>query len=134
MDIKYNDATNNRPWGERPIDAPVIPIDITAYIQQLMLEESWQKNDRNAITLYKTENITLTLVAFHKGAELRPGDAYNSGLLMLQVIDGQMVVKSGIDALEINKGQMVTIHEQVPYSAAAAAESICLLTVLQTAK
>ncbi len=134
MDIKHNDSTINRPWGERPIDAPVIPIDIPSYIQQLMLEESWQKNERNAITLFKTENITLTLAAFHKDAELKPGNTYGSGLIMLQVIDGQMMVKTGMDTLEINKGQMVTIHEQIPYSATAGAETVCLLTVLHTQK
>ncbi len=132
MEIKYNDATRNRPWGERPVDAPVIPIDITSYMQQIMLEEAWQKNDRNAITLFKSESLTLTLMALHKNAEMKPGSNYGNELIVIQVIDGLLNVKSGMETLEINKGQMVTIHEQIPYSAIAQEEAICLLTVLHT--
>lgn len=134
METKYNDATRNRPWGERPVDAPVIPLDLPAYIQQIMLEEAWQKNDRNAITLFKSENITLTLTALHKDAEIKPGNSVGNELVMMQIIDGQILFKSGMETLEINKGQMVTVHEQIPYSAVAQEETICLLTVLHTVK
>jgi mannose-6-phosphate isomerase class I len=134
MDIKYNDATRNRPWGERPVDAPVIPIDITSYMQQLMLEEAWQKNDRNAITLFKSENLTLTLMALHKDAEMKPGNTFGNELIIIQVIEGLLHLKSGMETLEINKGQMVTVHEQVPYAAQAQQETVCLLTVLHSAK
>lgn len=132
MELKYNDATHNRPWGERPVDAPVIPIDLTSYMQQIMLEEAWQKNDRNAITLFKSESLTLTLMALHKNAEMKPGNNYGNELIVIQVIDGLLNIKSGMETLEINKGQMVTIHEQIPYSATAQEEAVCLLTVLHT--
>jgi quercetin dioxygenase-like cupin family protein len=134
MEIKYNDSTNNRPFGERPIDAPFVPIDLQSFTAQLMVEEAWQKNDRNAITVYKTDEITIVLVALHKDAEMRPGNFEGTGTMSLQVLDGRLNFKTGMDAVEINLGQMAALHGHVPYSATALDDSICLLTMTRENK
>lgn len=129
MDVKYNEPTRNRPWGERPIDAPVVPVDLTAYAQQLMEEEAWQKNDRNAITLFKTDKITIVLVALHKDTEMKPGTVEGTGVMNLHILDGSVKFVTENEKIELNRGQMVVVHEHIPYSATALQESICLLTM-----
>lgn len=131
MEIKQNESTHNRPWGQRPVDAPFIPIDLHAYTQQLMLEEAWQKNDRNAITVLKTNELTVVLVALHKHAEMMPGSFDGTGTFTLQVLDGSIDFTTGEEHLEINRGQMVALHAHIPYKAAAREESICLLTMVR---
>jgi hypothetical protein len=131
MEIKENDSTNNRPFGKRPVDAPFIPIDINAYIQQLMLEDTWQKNDRNAITVFKSEGTTLVLSALHKDAEMQPGSFEGTGILMLQVLDGLLHFSTEGEQLDISRGQMITLHEHLPYKAVAGEDTICLLTMIR---
>ena len=131
MEIKHNEATPNRPWGARPVDAPFIPIDLHAYTQQLMLEEAWQKNDRNAITVLKTDSITVVLVALHKEAEMIPGSFEGTGTFTLQVLDGSINFSTGDENLVVSRGQMVALHEHMPYKAIALEETICLLSMVR---
>ncbi|HMI79658.1 MAG TPA: hypothetical protein VK484_12745, partial [Ferruginibacter sp.] len=68
METKYNEATLNRPLGDRIIDAPFVFIDIKKFGYQLIEEEAWRKNDRNSITVYKTDGLTMVLSCLRNGA------------------------------------------------------------------
>jgi hypothetical protein len=50
MEIKRNEATLNRPEGDRVIDAPFVFLDIPEFIHQVKKEKAWKKYDRNGIT------------------------------------------------------------------------------------
>ena len=54
MDEKFNEATKNRPAGDRLLDSPVVLMDIPTFIKQLRNEKAWEENDRNSITVFKT--------------------------------------------------------------------------------
>jgi hypothetical protein len=127
MQEKYNDATANRPEGSRLIDASLIGIDLDQYIQQLKDEDAWQKNDRNAITLFKTENMRIVLAVFHKNANM-PGNT-TSGTISLQVLQGHALVTSGLGTLDIGERQVAALHGEIPYSITATEESAFLLTI-----
>ncbi|OJW80999.1 MAG: hypothetical protein BGO69_13115 [Bacteroidetes bacterium 46-16] len=127
MQEKYNDATANRPNGNRLIDASLIGIDINDYIQQLKDEEAWQKNDRNAITLFKTDNMRIVLAAFHENATM-PGNT-TSGTISLQVLEGKVKISSGLGQIDVGEKQMAALHGEVPYSITAVEESVFLLTI-----
>ena len=43
METKRNEATLNRPEGDRVIDAPYVFMDLDQFILQLKNEESWTK-------------------------------------------------------------------------------------------
>lgn len=134
MEIKHNDATINRPWGERPVDAPIVPVDLHAYTQQLMEEEAWQKNDRNAITVFKTDELTIVLLALHKGTETKPATVEGTGVMSLQVLEGAVRFTGANETLDINRGQMVMLHEHLPFTITANEESVCLLTMTRENK
>ena len=42
MENKRNEATLNRPEGDRVLDAPYVFINIPEFIRQLKSEEAWQ--------------------------------------------------------------------------------------------
>jgi quercetin dioxygenase-like cupin family protein len=129
MEVKFNESTHNRPWGERPVDAPVVPVDLHGYIQQLMQEEAWQKNDRNAITVFKTDKITIVLGAMHKDAEMKPGNVDGTGVMSLQILDGALKFSTENERIELQRGQMIMVHEHIPYTAVAIEETMYLLTM-----
>lgn len=128
MEIKYNDSTFNRPWGERPIDAPMVPIDIAAYIQQLNMEEAWQKNDHNAITVFKSDTYRLVLVGMHKEAQIETHLA--EGIISVQVIEGKIKFSTESESVELGNRQMVVLHERILHSVTALEESFFLLSIV----
>ena len=54
MDEKFNDATKQRPQGERIMDAALVTIDLRNFTKQIKEEQARKDNDRNAITVFKT--------------------------------------------------------------------------------
>jgi quercetin dioxygenase-like cupin family protein len=123
---KSNDSTPNRPEGARLLDAPLVPIDLTQYTQQIRSEQAWEKTDRNAITVFKSQGMNIVLIALHKGAEMKRHSA--PGIISLQVLEGLILFKTDDESREMGKGQMLALHEKIPHSVMALEESVFLLT------
>ena len=128
MTEKHNESTINRPFGERPIDAPAVSIDIPAYIQQIKDEEAWRKNDRNAITVFKTPGMTIVLVALHAKAEIAKNAS--EGLMSIQLMDGEIQIETENGPITLEKDHVFAVHKGYPYSLQALKESVFLLTMV----
>jgi hypothetical protein len=109
MTIKINDATPNRPEGHRLIQAPVVQVNFNDFVKQLKTEKAWQTNDRNSITVYKAQGLTLVITALHGGAELN--DLPIDGLLMLQVMEGSITVFHEGNLGILRDRQMLVLQE-----------------------
>ena len=127
MQERHNEATLNRPFGDRTIDAPMVQIDLHAYTQQIKAEDAWQKNDRNAITVFKTGSMQMVLVALHKGAELLP--QLSESVLCVQVMEGHIHFITDGATNEVKEGHIITLHENLTYNIVAVEESTFLLTM-----
>ena len=131
MDAKYNDETENRPYGARFIDGDILKIDLPSYIGQLKSEEGWKNRDRNAVTVFKSENVTMTLVLLAPDAVVIPGSFSGTGIMTIQVLEGDLIFINGVNELALTPGQLVTVHEHIPFKAIAAEETVCLLTMIK---
>ena len=130
MDEKFNDATNQRPKGDRTIDAELVKIDLFSFSKQIKEEQSWKDSDRNAITVFKTDGLRIVLIALHKDAEMKKHTA--DGIISVQVLEGQIQFTTSEQTVEISKGQMLTLHKGIPHSVLAMEETIFLLTLTTT--
>jgi quercetin dioxygenase-like cupin family protein len=126
MEAKFQDATLNRPKGDRIIDAPFVFADLEKFVSQLKSEESWEKNDRNGITIYKTEGLTIVLTCLHKEAEIK--DNTVEGLLTVQVIEGSIDFIVATGAMTLEKNQLITLHPDIQHTIKAKEETVLLLT------
>lgn len=124
---KFNDSTPQRPDGERPIDAPLVEMDLGSFIRQIKTEQAWQDSDRNAITIFKTGGMRLVLIGLHQGAEMKTHTA--PGILSVQVLEGKIRFATAQQAAELGAGQMLALHAGIPHSVMAKEESIFLLTL-----
>ncbi len=129
MEEKHNESTINRPEGERPIDAPVVLIDIANYIEQLKSEKAWDENDRNAIAVFKSDKLRIVIVALHKDAEMHTEHPEN--ILSIQIIKGKIKVYADDKTTVVKKDELVIVHENIPYKIQAMKKSVFLLTVVQ---
>jgi quercetin dioxygenase-like cupin family protein len=127
MNEKHNDATPNRPDGERLIDASSMLIDLGAFIKQIRREDAWKKNDRNSITVFKSDDMRIVLGGLHEGAEMVPHKA--EGVMSIQVMEGLLEINTDELTGVLNSGQMVAIHKGSNYRIVAIEESIYLLTI-----
>src|SRR5690349_10393143 len=108
MEEKFNEATHLRPEGDRAMDATLVSIDLPLFVKQIKQESSWKNNDRNAITVFKTNGMRLVLIALHAGAEMKTHTA--DGIISVQVIDGRMKFSADKRCVELNTGQMLALH------------------------
>lgn len=126
MEIKRNDATRNRPEGDRVIDAPYIFIDIPACIKQLMDEKAWEKNDRNGITVFKSDEITVVVTALQKDAEIIENTV--DGFMLVQVLSGKVSIITPDGDVNAGEKNMIAFHPCIPYSIKAVSDAVLLLT------
>ncbi len=129
METRANDATNNRPFGERVIDAAHVMTDLNRYCVQIMEEEAWQKNDRNAITLFKSDKVTITLVALHVDAAINFNHAEDTDIVTVQCIAGELKVNAGAEGQSLLQGHLFVQHENFN-TAVAVNDTILLLTII----
>ena len=127
MEEKYNDATPQRPEGDRQVDAQILAIDLPRFIKQIKEETAWEESDRNAITVFKTNGLRIVLIALHKGAEMVKHTA--EGIISVQVLDGKMQFDTDQQSVELSKGKMLALHERIPHTVLAIDETIFLLTL-----
>ena len=128
MEEKFNESTINRPEGERLLDAPFVIADLAAHIKQITEEDAWFKNDRNAITLFKSDHVSVVLVALRETAEMKPPSP-SAGVVILQLMSGALTIEIEGQTFSVTRQQLISFHEQLQYNIAAMEESIFLLTV-----
>lgn len=132
MEYKHNNATPQRPEGARMLDAGIIPINIPKYITQIKEEEAYNKNGKNAITVFKSDRATITLVALKEGESIRPGsEDPDEAQMSLQVISGNLFFESLGDEITLKDGELITLHQLLSFKAKALSDSICLLTMIK---
>ena len=130
MQTKYNEATLNRPEGDRLLDAPVVTMDFEKYIDQLKKETAWWKNDRNGITIYKTEGMTIVLTCLRKYAAIE--NNVSNGILTIQVLDGALDFISADISQTLKKNEAVAIHPGIEHTIKAKKDSSILLINTET--
>ena len=130
MEEKFNEATQQRPQGDRVMDAGIVTIDIPSFIAQVKQESPWKDNDRNAITVFKTNGMRIVLIALHAGAEMKTHTA--EGVISVQVIEGKIKFNTENRSVELGEGQMLALHKGIPHGVLAVKETIFLLTLTTT--
>mgnify|MGYP000184992645 CR=1 FL=1 len=130
MEEKSNEATIQRPQGDRIMDAPLVSINLGSFIKQIKAEKAWKDSDRNAITVFKTDSMRIVLIALHKDAEMKKHTA--DGMISVQVMEGQILFTTEDQSVELGQGEMLALHKNVPHSVLAREETIFLLTLTTT--
>ncbi len=131
MEEKHNNATPQRPEGARPLDAAIIPISIPKYIEQLKQEDAYHKNGKNAITIFKSAAVTITIIALKAEETIHPGSEENEAIMSLQLINGDLLFESLGNEITLKNGELITLHQQLSFKARATIDSICLLTMIK---
>ncbi len=121
MDFKFNEATINRPQGSRIIDAAWVFSDLGELVKQLHSESAWEKNDRNGITVFKTDKMSIVLTILKAGTSIK--NNVIDGLYMLQVIKGKLHVGTDNCPMELSEGHIINLHKGISHNIIAREET-----------
>jgi len=132
MENKSNDATPQRPDGERILNAPLVKMNLNEFIKQIKSETTWADSDRNSVTIFKSETMRIVIIGLHENAELKPHKA--NGLTSVQVLEGKIEFTAEQQSTQIEKGQMIALQENITHSVRALTESFFLLTLAMNNK
>ena len=132
MGKKSNDATPQRPEGERILNAPIVKMNMNDAITQIKSETTWADSDRNSVTLFKSETMRIVLIGLHENTELKPHKA--NGIISVQVIQGKIEFTAEQQNTHLEKGQMIALQENIVHSVKALTESFFLLTLAMNNK
>lgn len=132
MENKSNDATPQRPEGDRILNAPLVEMNLNDAIKQIKSETTWQNSDRNSVTLFKSETMRIVLIGLHENAEMKPHKA--NGVISVQVLEGKIEFTSEDQSPQLEKGQMIALHDNLMHSVKALKESFFLLTLAMNSK
>jgi quercetin dioxygenase-like cupin family protein len=122
-----NKATELRPEGDRLLDAQMVLIDLNTAKDQIKDEKAWKEGDRNAITLFKSDGMRIVLIALHAGAEMKTHTA--PGIISVHVLEGKITFQTELQAAKLTKGQLLTLHKEIPHSVLAEEDATFLLTL-----
>lgn len=128
MENKANESTALRPEGDRVLNAPLVEMDLNKFIAQLKQETTWADSDRNSITVFKSDNMTIVLMGMHANSELKTHMA--KGHINVQVLEGEIQFTAQQQTVSMEKGQMVSLQENIPHGVLAIKESFFLLTMM----
>lgn len=132
MENKSNDATPQRPDGERILNAPLVQMNLEEFIKQIKSETTWADSDRNSVTLFKSETMRIVLIGLHENAELKPHKA--NGVISVQVIEGKIEFTAEEHITHLEQRQMIALQENIIHSVKALTESFFILTLVMNNK
>ncbi|HEY8388418.1 MAG TPA: cupin domain-containing protein [Parasegetibacter sp.] len=127
MEEKSNDATPQRPEGNRVLYSQMVEMDLNKYINQIKNETSWVENDRNSLTLFKSETMRIVLMGLRARAELKPHKA--NGVISVHVLQGKISFNTDQQKSLLEKGHMIALQENITHSVVALEDSFFLLTL-----
>ena len=108
---------------DRLLDAPLLIFDLHEVVKKIKQEPTWKMGERNAITLLKSPQMRIVLIAVRKKTEIN--FPHSGNLISIQIIEG----KVNFQSLMLNKGSLLTLHEDTKHTLYAIEESVILLTI-----
>lgn len=113
-----------------------LALNLPAMIDRMKRSDAWTNGELNAVILVKNDNAQIVLTAIHEGTEITSFQSNDS--ITFQIIEGKLMFHSRKESVVLEKGHLMTLHENVGYSLTTEEETVFLSTiasgVLETAE
>ena len=90
-----------------------------------MREETWKDSDRNAVTVAKSDRVTVTLIALHEGAMM--GKELKR-YFTAEILAGNIQVEMQGGEVRLERGDLIILHPEVDHLIQANSNACILLT------
>jgi quercetin dioxygenase-like cupin family protein len=104
---------------------PLRLFDLPSLIEKL--KHTWTKGELNAMILLKRPDKQIVLTALRSGTEI---SSFQSGdSVTFHIIEGKLMFHTRKKTILLDKGQMLTLHENIEYKLTSREETVYLLTI-----
>ena len=115
-------------YKEDPMLNPSLSVfDFPTLIGRMKQNHLWALGNLDSMVLLKTPNKQIVLTALHEGTEISSFQSNES--ITFQIIEGKMKFHTWKGSLNIDKGQLLTLCENIKYSLTTQVETVLLLTI-----
>jgi quercetin dioxygenase-like cupin family protein len=108
-------------------NASVLALNLPVLIDNMKHSDAWTNGELNALILLKNDNTQIVLTAIHEGTEITSFQSNDS--ITFQIIEGKLMFHSRKESLALDKGHLMTLHENVGYSLTTEEETVFLSTI-----
>ena len=105
----------------------LLTFDIPTLIEQMKQSDSWAKGELNAMILLKRPERQIVLATLHGGTEIKSYQSNDS--ITFQIIEGKLKFHNRKESVTLDKGQLLTLHDNIKYSLTTNEETVLLLTI-----
>lgn len=117
-----------RPDAKRVLIAPMMMFDLPAIIESIKQEKDWALGKHTAITLMKSASMRIVLIAIHKGNEISTHQT--EGPISVHIIEGRLQFTIENESIVLEKGQLLSLQENIQHGLNAIEKTIFLLTMV----
>ena len=101
--------------------------DLPNLVEKMKNNQSWVNGDLHSMVLMKTPNKQIVLTAMHDGTQIQSFQSGDS--ITFQIIEGKLIFHTKHESVILEKGQVLTLHENIKYSLTTNKETVLLLTI-----
>lgn len=123
LDTEASEVNENR----APDDSMPVP-DLRFIIGNMTHSASWNEEGIHAVVLLKRPDRQIVLTSFREGIKIK--SCQDNGSITFQIIEGKLKCDTRNDAVIVQKGQSLVIHENIKYSLTTGEKTVFLSTIV----
>ena len=112
---------------DNSLNPSLLHFDFPTLIGEMKHKHSWVNGELDTMILLKTPSKQIVLTALHEGTEIKSFQSNES--ITFQIIEGKMQFHARKESVNLDKGQLLTLCENIRYSLTTNEETILLLTI-----
>jgi hypothetical protein len=111
----------------RMVNPQLFTLNLPYLIGNMRQSNTWTSGDLKSMILLNNPDKQILLTALHERTEIISFQANDS--VTIQILEGELMFRSGKESLTLKKGQSLTLHEKVNYSLITIIETVFLMTI-----
>ncbi len=115
------------PGDERFLRGPLQGFDLDGEVARLRGEKEWREGRRNAITLRKSEGMSVVLLVMGAGDRLEEHAA--PGPITLTVREGRVRFTAADESVDVGPETLLACDSCVRHAVEALSDAVCLVTI-----
>ena len=128
MELETSGSTSAFTGKSRSKSTSLTQFDLPSLIEKMKDTRSWKKGDLKTLTLLNIPGRQIVLTALHEGTEVDSFQTCDS--ITFQIVEGSILFRTSKETQFLDKGQTLTLNENIKYSFTASEESVVLLTLV----
>jgi len=101
--------------------------DLPDLIEKMKQESNWERGELNSLILLKNPDKQIILIALHNETKIKSYQSNDS--VTLHIIEGKLKFHTRKESVTLDKGNLLTLNDNIRYSLTSKEETVLLLTI-----